>query len=520
MTIDEKLLEHFSAPERVNLFNGILRGIEKESLRVCHDGLISQTEHPKALGSALTHQYITTDYSEALMEFITPAYSEPDKPFEMLCNIHSFVNQHLDNECLWPASMPCGMKDEEFIPIARYGSSHSARMKEVYRMGLGYRYGRFMQTIAGVHYNFSLPESFWSEHREFYGQAEGELQDYISCRYMAMIRNFLRTNWIIPYLFGASPAICESYLQGKKSHLDQLVPGTVYGRYATSLRMGDLGYSNNAQAHLNISYNNISEYIDGLEHAIRTPEPLYEKIGVKVDGEYRQLNTNLLQIENEYYSTIRPKRVANSGERPSKALRRGGVQYIEVRALDLNLFDPLGISPEQSAFLDCFLLHNLMTPSPDITAREDSEIAENKRRVVDFGRHPDLRLIRNNREVSLKRWAYRLFEEMRPIAELLDAAHGNNRHIAALDKYVCWVEAPESTLSGQIVQQVRDRGDGFFHFARDTAIAHSEFFKQNQLSDETAKSFENETRRSFEQQQEMEADTSQSFEDFIADYYR
>ena len=516
---DSKLLDHIASNGHGQLLKGIKRGLEKESLRVSSEGLISQTPHPKVMGSALTHDFITTDYSEALMEFITPASDDPDEPFDMMCKIHSFVYEHLEDERLWPASMPCAMRDEAFIPIARYGSSHNGRMKEIYRLGLGHRYGRFMQTIAGVHYNFSLPQAFWDMMYDYHGET-GDKQDFISTQYMGLIRNYLRNSWIIPYLFGASPAICESYLQGKKSHLDELVPGTVYGRYATSLRMSDLGYANNAQAHLNISYNNVTDYINGLEHAISTPEPLYEKIGVVVDGEYKQLNANLLQIENEYYSTIRPKRVAQPGERPSMALRRGGIEYIEVRALDLNLFDPIGISREQGAFIDCMLLHNLLSPSPFISAREDSEIAENRRRVVEFGRHPDLRLTRDNREISLSRWAKEIFQELKPIAQLLDEAQQSSRHADALAKFVHMIDSPELTLSGQIVSQVTKRGDGFFDFASDKATEHADYFRSKQLPDELKQRFVEEAKQSFERQRELEQKSTNTFEEFLADYYR
>ena len=520
MNLDEKLIAHFSEAENIAHLRGILRGIEKESLRVGQKGLISQEDHPAALGATLTHNYITTDYSEALMEFITPAFSERNEPFDLLEDIHRFVYQHIGDELLWSASMPCAMKDESFIPIAKYGNSHNGRMKEIYRLGLGHRYGRFMQTIAGVHYNFSLPESFWVEHRAYHNLEAEDLQNYISAQYMGMIRNYLRNSWIIPFLFGASPAICESYLRGKKSHLEQLVPGTVYGHYATSLRMGDLGYSNNAQAHLNISYNDVNSYIDGLEYAINTPEPLYEKIGVKVDGEYRQLNANLLQIENEYYSTIRPKRVAYPGERPSKALRRGGVQYIEVRALDLNLYDPVGVSRQQSAFIDCLLLHNLFCDSPDISAREDSENAENKRRVVDFGRHPDLRLIHDNREISLKRWAHQLFDELEPIAQLLDDAQDSGIHHTTLNQLRCWIDCPDDTLSGRIVTEIKDRGDGFYNVAYDYAKQHKQYFQSQQLKADVQAKFEQESKGSLTKRQQIEAESTGSFEDFLADYYR
>jgi len=515
----EERLAFFLQSDVVDTFRHIRRGIEKESLRVSPKGLISQKDHPAKLGAALTNPYITTDYSEALLEFITPAYDDPAQPLAVLENIHKFVYQHLDDEVLWVASMPCAMSDEASIPIGKYGKSNSGKMKEIYRRGLGHRYGRFMQTIAGVHYNFSLPESFW-QHLQRLDKVSGQpLQSTISDEYMGLIRNFLRTSWIIPYLFGASPAICESYLQGKKSHLDQLVPGTVYGPYATSLRMGDLGYSNNAQASMDITYNCIDGYIAGLEHAIQTPEPLYDKIGVKVDGRYRQLNANLLQIENEYYSNIRPKRVTQSGERPTKALQRAGIEYIEVRALDLNIFDPVGISQEQCEFVDCLLLHNLLSESPAITAREESEIHENKRRVVDSGRHPCLRLIHDNREISLNRWAKQLFLELGQVAELLDNSNQTDSYSKTIKRLSGWIDDPEMTFSGRIVTEIRERGDGFFYLGMDYSKRHAEYFKQSSLSKDEQQCFMDAAEKSHLEQQKLEANTDQTFEQFLAAYF-
>ncbi len=519
----EKRLAYISNQHISKSLRQIRRGIEKESLRVSPNGRISQTEHPYGLGSALSNSYITTDYSEALLEFITPAYADPKKPLKVLENIHKFTYQHLEHdELLWVASMPCAMNDESSIPIAKYGSSNSGQMKEIYRLGLGHRYGRFMQTIAGVHYNFSFPAEFWQHLADFEGfkpTDERPMQNFISDEYMGLIRNFRRTSWIIPYLFGASPAICESYLRGKKSHLEQLVPGTVYGPYATSLRLGDLGYSNNAQGSMDITYNCIEGYIRGLESAIQTPEPLYEKIGVKVNGEYRQLNANLLQIENEYYSNVRPKRVTESGERPTKALHRRGIEYVEVRALDLNLFDPNGVSSTQSDFVDCLLIHNLLTCSPSITAREESEINENKRRVVEYGRHPALRLIHDNRELSMQRWANSLFSELKPIAKMLDETYGVSNYSESINELSSWIESPDKTFSGKIVSEIKQRGDGFFALGMDYSKKHAEHFKNLALSEEEQKCFENEAVQSHQKQKELEDDTSQSFEDFLASYF-
>ncbi len=492
----------------------IKRGIEKESLRICPSGYLAKTRHPKALGSTLTHPYITTDYSEALLEFITPASSELDAPINWLEKIHRVTYQHINGEILWNASMPCVMEQEKDIPIAYYGESNVGKMKYVYREGLGWRYGRFMQTIAGVHYNFSLPENFWS-------LVLGETQDQQqrSEHYMGLIRNYLRFGWLIPYLFGASPALCKSFLRGHKTDLAELYPGTMYGKHATSLRMSDLGYQNNAQSFLKVSYNSLESYIAGLEHAIRTSEPMYEKIGTLVEGEYRQLNTNLLQIENEYYSSIRPKKNALSGERPTKALTRAGVEYIEVRALDINPFAPTGICKEQMAFMDAFLIYCALSESPAFTERTIAEYKENMRRVVNYGRDPELCLTRDNREVCFKAWANQLLEEIQPIACLLDEAYQDSRFTKALDTQKQRVANPELTLSGQVVAAIKQRGDSYFHFAKDMSERHKQQMLELQLSEAEQRLFNDAAQDSLQQQAQIEAKQTESFEAYVASYY-
>jgi len=316
---------------------GIRRGIERETLRINPDGQLAQTGHAKALGSALTHPLITTDFSESLLEFITPAQTDIDVTLKQLTDIHKFALSHIGEERLWAGSMPCYIGHQDEIQLAQYGSSNVGTMKTVYRQGLKNRYGSMMQAISGVHFNFSIPQEFWQQYQQLLGDT-GSLQDFISAQYLHLIRNYKRYVWLVVYLFGASPAMCSSFLQGRepKYKFQTLGKGSLYLPYATSLRMSDLGYTNSAQSSLNISYNNLPDYIKGLRQAISTPSAEYANIGIKVDGQYQQLNSNILQIENEFYSTIRPKRTTQSGERPTCALKRRGVEYIEVRALDVN----------------------------------------------------------------------------------------------------------------------------------------------------------------------------------------
>ena len=499
-------------------FSGIKRGIEKESLRIQRDGLLSRKPHPHSLGSTLTNPHITTDYSEALPEFITQATQDRLRPLQELEEIHQFVYQNLDDELLWAMSMPCVMGEEEDIPIARYGSSNSAKMKEIYRLGLGYRYGRFMQTISGVHYNFSLPESFWSSLHKTEASPL-QLQDFISEKYMGLIRNYLRYSWIIPLFYGASPALCESFLKNKNIDLEELVPGTRYGRFATSLRMSDLGYQNKVQSRLNVSYNSLNEYVKGLESAISTPDPLYAEIGVKKQGDYLQLNDSILQIENEFYSSIRPKRVSISGERPTRALSQRGVEYIEVRALDLNPFNPIGMEQSQISFMDTFLLACLFAKSEPINLRESGEVQENFRGVVRKGRHPDLCLTLKNRCVSVHSVAKELMSQLVPFASLLDESYSTNEHVAAIESLNEQLDDLGTTYSGRIVSEIESRRDGFFPYAMEISKNHEAQLKKKGLSPELLRQYQQEAETSHVKTGQIEANDSISFEEFLANYY-
>src|ERR1022692_4271705 len=238
-------------------------------------------------------------------------------------------------------------------------------MKTIYRRGLGMRYGRIMQAISGVHFNYSFSSDLWDA-LEYINHSSQPRQDFVSEQYFGVLRNYRRFGWLVLYLFGTSPAVSKDFFAGREISLPSLDGDTVYEPYGTSLRMSDIGYRNKNQATVSVSVNSLDEYVRDLSRAISSPYPPYEKIGVKVDGEYLQLNANILQIENEYYSSIRPKRVARSGERPTKALQREGVEYGEVRALDVSAFDPVGVNQNKLRFLEAFLAMCLVRESEAI----------------------------------------------------------------------------------------------------------------------------------------------------------
>src|SRR5690242_7186697 len=401
------------------VLQGGRKGVEKESLRVTPDGRLAQTPHPHSLGSALTNEHITTDYSEALIELVTPAFTATWELLQYLLDLHQIVYRHLGNELLWATSMPSAIERDADIPLAQYGSSHIGRMKTIYRNGLGLRYGRMMQAISGVHFNYSFPLPFWEAYAAIRESHETG-SPFISASYFDLLRNYRRYGWIVLYLFGVSPVVCKSFLKGRDFQLADFTANTAYEPYATSLRMSDVGYRNRNQAGLAVSVNSLEEYVRDLTHAIMTPHPPYEALGVKVDGEYRQLNANILQIENEYYSFIRPKRVARSGERPTKALQRAGVEYVEVRALDVSAFDPVGVNQNKLRFLEAFLALCVLKDSPLIGSSEEAPLDHNHVVVARRGREPGLTLWRDGREVPMRDWAHEMVDSMTGICELLD----------------------------------------------------------------------------------------------------
>ncbi|MBA3979341.1 MAG: glutamate--cysteine ligase [Alcanivorax sp.] len=498
---------------------GMRRGIEKESLRITPQGMLSQTPHPAALGSALTHPHLTTDYSEALLEFITPASDQLDAPLRFLEDLHRYVYQHIGEERLWVNSMPCIMGPDDDIPLARYGSSNVGQMKYIYRKGLGYRYGRRMQTIAGIHYNLSFPESFWQLHQQLEGDTR-PLQDFISARYFDLTRNFQRYSWLLIYLFGASPALCKSFLAGRPHTLTEIAGHTLTSPGATSLRMSDLGYQNNAQSSLHISYNTLQDYVRTLTHAIKTEAPEYARIGVLVDGEYRQLNSNILQIENEYYSSIRPKRTTDSGERPTLALSRRGVEYVEIRALDLNPFEPLGINQTQIRFLDLFATYCLLRESPLLENCDLSASKENIRKAVYQGRDTGTLLCDWGKQVSLRSWGSDLLERMAPIAALLDTTHGGHHYAAALASQQEKLDNPDATPSAQVMAALSGQPCSFFQFAQAQAEAHRDYFLAQPLAADREAAFATQARESLAAQVELEAAPHPSFAEYLATYFR
>lgn len=506
-----------------SLFKGMLRGIERETLRMQSNGFLSQASHPKALGSALTHPHITTDYSEALMEFITPPQDSIKKALHYLADVHAIAHRHLEHgEKLWPLSMPCMLDaDEDNIRLAQYGTSNVGRFKTLYRHGLGVRYGRRMQTISGVHYNLSFPDQVFEalqQHETDDALKSLNLQDYRSHRYFALIRNFIRLTPLVMFFVGASPSVCKCFMTGREHDLLPLVKGTLFLPYATALRMGNLGYQNSAQKQLGIHYNTMSGYLHGLQKAVKTPYAPFSRLGLSNEqGEPIQINDHVLQIENEYYSLVRPKQVPLDGETPSQALENRGVGYVELRAVDVNPYSSIGIDENTAAFLEVLALYCLLQDSLDLLDAEQTQIERNQAEVVNRGRAPNASIVDAAGEHEIEDWLQTHVTAMQPLADLLDTTYQTELYSAALTAMQKRIHDVDETLSAHVIADTLING-GTWNFGSFMAQQHATTYEQHPLSPDILSYFEGLVQKSWQKQQQLEQDSSLSFEQYLADY--
>ena len=499
------------------------KGVEKESLRATPAGALAATPHSPALGSALTHPWLTTDYSEALLEFVTPPFRDRGDVAKHLGALHRFVVRNIGDEILWAASMPCEIPGDEAIPIARYGVSNSGRLRHLYRVGLAHRYGRMMQVIAGVHFNYSLAPGFWpllvesgaahGEHRAWHGTGRALADSH----YFGLIRNLFRHGWLLLYLFGASPAVSRSFLPAGAPELEPMGEDTWYARFGTSLRMSDIGYTNRIPGGIGIRYDDLYSYAASLYRAITTAHPPWEALGVRRGGEYRQLNANLLQMENEYYSSVRPKQPTRRGERPTEALQRRGVRYVELRSIDLDPSSPIGIDEDRMAFLEVFMLFCLLYDSPPLGGAERQAIDTNQRRVAVGGRDPSATLVRDGNEVSLRGWANEILDEFAAVADLLRTPEDNPA--ATVESARVSIESPETTPSARVLAELEARGGSYFEYVREVSQRHAETLRREPLPDAERLRFEEEAASSIARQAALEAGDTVSFEEYLAGFF-
>ncbi len=504
-----------------NLFSelkGLLRygefGFEKESLRVINSK-ISKSRHPKALGSSLCNKYITTDFSEAQLELITPPMKTSDQSLEFLDYIHHFVSSNIQEEILWPLSMPPLIESEDDIPIGKYGNSNLGTFKHIYRNGLSERYGRSMQAISGFHFNYSLPKKIWKllEH-----ESEEDLVRIRSRKYFNMLRNISKMNWLIIYLFGASPILTKNFLKKGNYSFIKLDKNTFYLPNATSLRMSEFGYSNLSRNKTSVSLNSLNDYANDLRLATKTHE---EQFHAFLDKPESQLNSNILQIEDEYYAAARAKSNIYHYKRTSSNLLKGGVDFIELRSLDLDPFSRNGIDNETVLFLEVFLIYCFLKDSNFITEDETAVIHSNDLSVAKYGRKPNFMLTENDRKISLRDWGLKILDEMLPIAEQLDTE--SKKYINMINSIKAKINDPNLTLSAKLIEKLISKNSNYLELGNSIGQSNKNYYLERDISlNKEWKTLEYEANQSHKKQEMLEKETinsGKSFEDYKLDYF-
>jgi len=411
----------------------IKRGIEKEFFRVDKKGFISKKSHPKSLGSALKNKYITTDFSEAQVELVTPTFEDVDELYDFLYSLHVFVANNLeDGEMLWPFSMPPKIKDESEINIGYYHQSADGLLKHVYRKGLKVRYGATMQCVSGMHYNFSINQNSFSA---LFNSTD---QKSINDAYLGLIRNFKRIFWFVLSEFGQTNVVDKSFVKNRSHNLSELNKNDLYLENATSLRMSEIGYQSAAQKSLNIKYNSLNGFLQKIKNAITVPFEDYKKKGLlDSNGEYHQISDGIIQIENEYYDSIRPKRSASNNLRPYDLLKDFGIEYLEIRGVDISPSDITGMSKHHIRFLDLILIYCLISPSPKMTSEEKSEIDANEKVSIYEGKNKNSKINIDGNKVSIKSARKDMLENLKNIADFMndsDLFHAAIKHVTKLRK--------------------------------------------------------------------------------------
>ena len=458
------------------------KGIEKENIRINQLGKINNQDYPKKLGKALTHSYITKDYANAILEIVSPPMTSSVELFDFLEKLHTYIYQSC-KDILWVNSFP--PQNIKNITIATFGTCNKAKLKEYYRTGLKHRYGDFFQLFSGIHFNYSF-------HQEVLKALENDyyIQDKNSA-YFDTIRNFLRYEFLLLYLFGSS--VSEKF------------------PFATSIRNSIYKNKNN----FFVSMNSLKEYTDDLLSATSTPDEDYQKIDLKKKKEFLQLSTNKLQIENELYYSIRPKSNVSSFQRPLFNLSENGIDYLECRSLDLDTFSPISIDIETIYFLEIFFYFCLLASSPPLQENEQQTILEYKNKIALFGRkYKDFFSMKS---LYSKEQLQDVLDAFLEIAKLLDASSKTKNYSKSLKKQIKILynkEIPSAKLS-ELMQT---------HSLQDYILQQSkkkrDYFLQKPLLKEYQDYFFSESQDSFKKWQELENEKQEDFLIFLQNYLK
>lgn len=322
-------------------------GLEKESLRVTPEGFLAQTAHP-----FINNPNIERDFCENQVELITNVSDSIEEVWEELAilqkeTVKTLHNLETGKELLWPFSNPPYVKGEQDIPIANYQGTHIG--KEQYREYLAKKYGKKKMLFSGIHFNFSFPKELMEK-----GYQQGNvssMKEYKNEIYLKLAKMVTRYSWLIVYLMAASPVMDGSFFHDKDK-------GKVVLKNLASPRCSKIGYWNDFVPLL--EYDNMDSYIKSIEAYVERGQ--------------------LKEVMELYY----PVRLKPIGENSLDNLKKSGVNHIELRMLDLNPLEPVGIRKEDLKFLHLFLVYLMFLKDREFSHFEQIMAIKNEKRAAKY----------------------------------------------------------------------------------------------------------------------------------------
>ncbi|TBX11029.1 bifunctional glutamate--cysteine ligase GshA/glutathione synthetase GshB [Clostridium perfringens] len=433
VNLDKGLLKIIKDESLEDYFIKANFGLEKENVRVTESGNLALTPHPKAFGDREKNAYIKTDFSESQLEMVTPVCNTLEEVYSFICNLNKVVSLEImkNGEFLWPQSNPPILPREEEIPIAKL----SNREDELYRENLSYKYGKKKQVISGIHYNFSFKEEFIKLlYKEL--KVEKDFREFKDDIYLRMARNFQKYHWLLIYLTGASPVFHESYIEEIKEEGEKLGEDSYYIKDDTSLRNSSYGYKNKKDYY--VSYNSIEEYASDIKNLVKDKE---------------------IQSIKEYYNPIRLKSLGS--EDMLESLLHKGIDYLEVRLLDLDPLSIQGVSKETLYLVHLFMIYTLLKENKEITYKDQEEFFKNHDMVALKGRNEEAVIYENEVPVLLKDKGREILSEMGEIVEILFSNNEEFKNVIkrALEK----INNPHDTISEKLIKDIKEEGYINFH---------------------------------------------------------
>ena len=450
VNLDKGLLKIIKDESLEDYFIKANFGLEKENVRVTESGNLALTPHPKAFGDREKNAYIKTDFSESQLEMVTPVCNTLEEVYSFICNLNKVVSLEImkNGEFLWPQSNPPILPREEEIPIAKL----SNREDELYRENLSYKYGKKKQVISGIHYNFSFKEEFIKLlYKEL--KVEKDFREFKDDIYLRMARNFQKYHWLLIYLTGASPVFHESYIEEIKEEGEKLGEDSYYIKDDTSLRNSSYGYKNKKDYY--VSYNSIEEYASDIKNLVKDKE---------------------IQSIKEYYNPIRLKSLGS--EDMLESLLHKGIDYLEVRLLDLDPLSVQGVNKETLYLVHLFMIYTLLKENKEITYKDQEEFFKNHDMVALKGRNEESVIHENGVPVLLKDKGREILSEMDEIVEILFSNNEEFKNVIkrALEK----INNPHDTISEKLIKDIKE--DGYINFHMRLAKEYLNNFKNKEFN--------------------------------------